>query len=65
MRRRTFLKLGLAGAGLTWPALLQLRAANRRHRTDSAVILLYCHGGISHIDTWDPKPEAPKNSVGL
>jgi Protein of unknown function (DUF1501) len=64
MQRRTFLKLGLAGGGLTLPGLLHLRAASPRPRTDTAVILLYCHGGISHIDTWDPKPEAPEEYRG-
>lgn len=64
MDRRTFLKLGLAGGGLTLPGLLHLRAASLRPRPDTAVILLYCHGGISHIDTWDPKPEAPEEYRG-
>src|SRR5437899_2546145 len=64
MHRRTCLKLGFAGSGLTLPGLLRLRVASRRHRRDTAVILLYCHGGISHIDTWDPKPEAPEEYRG-
>jgi len=63
MHRRTFLKASLAGGGLTLPGLLQLRAESRR-RADTAVILLYCHGGISHIDTWDPKPDAPEEYRG-
>ncbi len=59
MQRRNLLKLGLAGAGgLSLSKLSQLRAADKSTRS-TAVILLYCHGGISHIDTWDPKPEAP------
>jgi hypothetical protein len=63
MHRRTFLKAALAGGGLSLSGLLQLRAATRR-RADTAVILLYCHGGISHVDTWDPKPEAPAEFRG-
>ncbi len=61
MRRRQLLKCGLFGASsLTLPGLLQMRseAAISSHGR-SSVILLYCHGGISHIDTWDPKPDAP------
>lgn len=45
------------------PGLLQLRA-EARERADTAVILLYCHGGISHLDTWDPKPDAPAEFRG-
>jgi hypothetical protein len=61
MQRRDFLRLSLgSAAGLTLPDLLQLRAASAdRSRAPTALILLYCHGGISHIDTWDPKPSAP------
>jgi len=64
MHRRMFLKTALAGGGLTLPGLLHLRAEDRRPRKDTAVILLYCHGGISHLDTWDPKPEAPEEYRG-
>ena len=27
-----------------------------------AVIYLYMHGGVSHVDTWDPKPELARLS---
>src|SRR4051812_19689686 len=27
-----------------------------------AVIYLYMHGGVSHVDTWDPKPELQRFS---
>lgn len=62
--RRQFLRLGLAGLSL--PGLFRLRAqaapARRRERT--AIIALCCHGGISHIDTYDPKPSAPAEYRG-
>jgi hypothetical protein len=64
LKRRTFLKLAFAGGGLTLPGLLRLRAASPGTRSNTAVILLYCHGGISHIDTWDPKPQAPEEYRG-
>lgn len=64
MHRRDLLKIGMAGSGLGLPALLQLRASSAASGSDTAVILLYCHGGISHIDTWDPKPEAPDEYRG-
>lgn len=28
-------------------------------------IIIFCWGGMSHIDTWDPKPEAPVEIRGL
>src|SRR4051812_31803070 len=62
--RRWFLQTGLAGlAGLSLPELLRCRAegggADRK-----AVILLWLSGGPSHLDTWDPKPDAPSEVRG-
>ena len=64
MDRRDFLRVGFAGAGLTLSDLLSLRASARPSRAKTALILLYCHGGISHIDTWDPRPNAPAEFRG-
>lgn len=62
--RRWFLQTGLAGmAGLSLPALLQQQAqaaANGKPTSKKAVILFWLSGGPSHIDMWDPKPEAPQ-----
>lgn len=62
--RRQFLRAGLAGLSL--PGLLRLRAnaALDKPRERTAIIALCCHGGISHIDTYDPKPEAPAEYRG-
>jgi hypothetical protein len=65
LTRRNMLKAGLAGlAGLSVPALLQSRAeaarAGRPMNNGKSVILLWMTGGPSHIDTWDPKPDAPE-----
>lgn len=62
--RRWFLQTGLAGlAGLSLPAALRAGAspsgAVSRNRDPRAVILFWLSGGPSHIDTWDPKPDAP------
>jgi hypothetical protein len=67
--RRWFLQTGLAGlAGLSLADTLRLRAAAQgtsgRHRDPRAVILFWLSGGPSHIDTWDPKPDAPPEVRG-
>src|ERR1700685_1244954 len=52
--RRDVVRAGAFGllGGLTTPAL-----ASQKQSTKS-VILLFMWGGPSHIDTWDPKPDA-------
>jgi hypothetical protein len=57
MQRRSFLGLGVA-AGAAWAAGPPASAvAAGRGRARSVLIVLE-QGGMSHIDTWDPKPEA-------
>ena len=61
--RRWFLQTGLAGvAGMSLPAILAQRAAasESTRRKPKSVILIWLSGGPSHIDMWDPKPEAPQ-----
>lgn len=67
--RRDFLRIGgLSALGLTLPGLLQASAqdvhgaASRKRET--AIILLWMGGGPSHIDTFDPKPEATQEIRG-
>ncbi|MCZ6792820.1 MAG: DUF1501 domain-containing protein [Planctomycetota bacterium] len=66
--RRWFLETGLGAlAGLSVPAILgqQARADDRGHaRRPTSVILFWLSGGPSHIDMWDPKPEAPREVRG-
>src|SRR5947209_3844501 len=66
--RRSFLKLGALGlGGLTLPDLLRLRAAEAKDDkpvADTAVILLWCDGGPSQFETYDPKPDAPEEYRG-
>jgi hypothetical protein len=61
--RRAFLRLGTLGmAGLTLGDLLavrSLRAAEAASSPARAVIVLWLWGGPSHLDTFDPKPDAP------
>src|SRR5438552_1032997 len=65
--RRDILRLGLAGlASLTWPGLLRLRAEARlnRPRAQTALLVVWLHGGASHLETYDPKPDAPSEYRG-
>ena len=61
--RRQWLQAGVAGVlGSSLPQLLaqQALAANgARQGRAKNVLLLVEHGGMSHVDTFDPKPEAP------
>jgi hypothetical protein len=58
--RREFLRVGGLGlAGITLPTLLQSDAGATTGKRPKSVIYVVLGGGISHIDTWDPKPEAP------
>jgi hypothetical protein len=59
--RRGFMKMGLAGfASLSLPGMLRLKAASAASQTKekTAVIMVWKPGGCSHIDTYDPKPQA-------
>lgn len=65
--RREFLRAGLAAfASLSLPGLLRLRAQapTPRGGEDRAVILVWLRGGASHLDTYDPKPDAPAEYRG-
>src|SRR5262245_22214217 len=64
--RRDFVKVGILGAaGLTLERYLRLAHAGgvERPRATSA-IFVYLGGGPSHIDTFDPKPDAPDGIRG-
>jgi hypothetical protein len=54
--RRNFIGLGAAGLGVlggwTWAAPSRKQAAAKN------VMVIFEQGGMSHIDTWDPKPDA-------
>jgi len=59
--RRGFMRMGLAGfASLSLPGILRLKAENALagKKDNNAVIMVWKPGGCSHIDTYDPKPDA-------
>ncbi len=72
LHRREFLQAGYSGfLGLSTAALLERRAASaaaaqpaRPTRRANSVILVFLTGAASHIDTFDPKPDAPDNIRG-
>jgi len=56
----------MAGIGtLGLPALLRAREATSGPKKDTSVILLWLDGGPSHHDTYDPKPDAPREYAGI
>jgi uncharacterized protein (DUF1501 family) len=66
LSRRAFCA-GLAGLGnLSLPELWRLRAQAATHSVQpgTAVILVWLRGGCSHLDTYDPKPEAASDYRG-
>jgi len=72
-RRRHFLQMGLAGfASLSLPGILRLRAQNRllagdespAGREKSAVIMVWQPGGMSHLESYDPKPNSGVEYAG-
>lgn len=75
--RRDFLGVGsLSLLGLSLPQFLQWKAhaaapavaakfeGDKYFGRAKSVILIYLQGGPSHIDIWDPKPDAPQNIRG-
>jgi uncharacterized protein (DUF1501 family) len=64
--RRTFLRVGALGAfgNLHLGDALAWQAPEKKPE-DLSVILLWCAGGMSQFETWDPKPEADEKYRGL
>ena len=65
--RRDFLQAGTLGAlGFSLPMLNALRArgAVDKSKDERACIMIFNLGAPSQIDTWDPKPDAPREVRG-
>ncbi|MBA4064960.1 MAG: DUF1501 domain-containing protein [Isosphaera sp.] len=64
--RRDFLRAGSLGlAGVTLPGLLRAEAAGKKSGARAkSVVLVFLGGGLSHHDTFDPKPDAPDDIRG-
>ena len=65
IKRRDFLQWGATGAfgmGVSLSHLLESQALDRSQNLatkDVSLIVVFLQGGLSTIDTWDMKPEAP------
>ena len=57
--------IGLLGFSL--PQFLHLRSqalAREQGSRPKSCIVLFCWGGISHLESWDPKPDGPSHTRG-
>jgi uncharacterized protein (DUF1501 family) len=62
--RRQLLQAGAVPAlGLALPQLLHAES-RARPRREKNCIFIYQYGGLSQLDSWDPKPDAPKEIRG-
>ncbi len=62
LSRRNFVQAGALGVGgmtLTDFSRLKADGAVRPSASDTSVILFWLSGGPGHMETWDPKPQAP------
>ena len=67
--RRQVLATSLGCAGFSLTDFLQLQSIAKENRTETkgkakSCIILFAWGGMSHLETWDPKPEGPKEIKG-
>src|SRR5213080_3161174 len=62
--RRRFLQLAGGSLGLHLGGLWKAQAARPRPGAIRSCILLFYYGGPSHLDTLDPKPDAPAEVRG-
>jgi hypothetical protein len=67
--RRDILRVGwLGGLGLTLGDVLRLEAAQPARKPEpkaKSVIHVYLQGGFAHMDSFDPKPDAPAEYRGV
>src|SRR5664279_5404443 len=68
VNRRSFLKIGAFGAGLTLADMLRAKshatATTAAPSVSKSAIMIYLPGGPSHMDMYDLKPDAPMEYRG-
>src|SRR6476660_6489450 len=63
--RRDFLRVGAIG-GLSLAGLARAETQKKKSKNRAkSVILVYLGGGLSHHDSFDPKPDAPAEVRGI
>ena len=63
--RRDFLRTSVGLAGLTLPTYFKATASTTApQRKAKSCIIVYTWGGMSHYESFDPKPEAPAEIRG-
>lgn len=63
--RRDLLRVGMLGlGGLTLPEMLRAESTGAVQDRGTAILLLFVHGGPSHLETYDMKPEATSEIRG-
>ena len=63
--RRRMIQAGAASVlGLSLPQLLRADGTRRARAHADSCIIVFLNGGPSHLDMWDPKPEAPAEVRG-
>jgi hypothetical protein len=68
-RREFLIRAGMGFGAMAASAMLEAASSNplapkapHAPARAKAVIYLFMHGGVSHVDTWDPKPELARLS---
>ena len=65
LSRRRMVQAGAASVlGLGLPRLLRADAARQALAAADACVIVFLNGGPSHLDMWDPKPDAPAEVRG-
>ena len=65
LSRRQMIQAGAASMlGLNLPKLLRADESRKTDATADSCIILFLNGGPSHLDMWDPKPDAPAEVKG-
>ena len=65
LSRRRMIQVGAASVlGLHLPRLLRADESRTSDARADACIIIFLNGGPSHLDMWDPKPDAPAEVKG-
>ena len=63
-RRKVLQAGGIASLGLTLPGLLQADESGANARPARSCVFIHQYGGLSQLDSWDMKPDAPREIRG-